>query len=57
MFLVELVCCLSVCLLDYLKSSKLIYMQFLPEVCLELRSDRFNFGDDQDYDPDLDYDQ
>ena len=56
MFFVVLVCCLSVCPSDYLKSNKLIYMTFLPEVCLKPRNNQLDFGDDPDYDLDLDYD-
>ena len=56
MFLVELVCCLSVCPSDSLKSNKSICVKVLTEVCLELRNKLLDFGDDPDYDPDSDYD-
>ena len=56
MFLVELVCCLSACPSDSLKSNKRICMQVLPEVCLVIRNKLLDFGDDPDYDPDPDYD-
>ena len=45
LFLVELVCGLSVCPSDYLKSNKRICMKILPEVCLS--------GDDPESAPDL----
>ena len=55
MFLVVLLCCLSVCPSDYLKSNQRICMIFLPVVCHEPRNNRLHFWSDTDYDPDPDY--
>ena len=49
MFLVELVCCLSVRPSDCMKSN-----QRFSEVCLEPRNNWLDFEGDTDYDPDPD---
>ena len=48
MFLLVLVCCMSVCPSDYLKRNKQMCMIYLLEVCLEPRNNRLDFGDDPD---------
>ena len=56
MFLVVLICLLSVSPSDYFKSNKRICMRLLPEMCVRPRMHQLNHGDyAQDYDQDPEY--
>ena len=51
MFLLVLVCCMSVCPSDYLKRNKQMCMKYLLEVCLGPKANPLSCGNDPWYDP------